>query len=234
MEARIRRKLSMVERVLQFSKAHAATDPGYTGVVTRLEALVARGTALAELERNGDSGERVARNRRAAVRRTLSQLLRHLDRVGAVVGRERPELVGAFDAPENTISNRAYLAAARDLSATATANQEVLVKHSLGEGFLEALIRAIAEFSEAGAAANSSRDRHVGARGELPTIAAEAGELVEVLDGFNRARFAEGSAEIAAWESARNIFGPVRRQVELTEEVPPPLRGAGQAGESVA
>lgn len=221
----------MVERVLQFSKAHAATDPGYTGVVTRLEQLVTRGAELAELERNGDSGERVARTRRAEIRKSLAQLLRHLDHVGAVAARERPELVGAFDAPETSISNRAYLAAARDLVAAATANQEVLLKHSLGEGFLAAAGQAIAQFSEAGAAANISRDRHVGARGELPTIAAEAGELVEVLDGFNRARFAEGSAELTAWESARNVFGPVRRQPEVAEgetpETPP-------AGESVA
>lgn len=228
MNAKTRRKLSMVERALQFSKANPATDPGYEGVVARLETLVTRAAQLAELELNGDNGERQAVRRRAQVRKNLSRMLRHLDRTGAVATRERPDLIGKFDSPETSFSNRSYLAAARDLLATATTHQELLRQHSLGEGFIEALGAAVTAFAEAGAAVNTSRDRHVGARGELPTIAAEAGELVEVLDGFNRARFAEGSAEITAWESARNIFGPVSRKAEVTEEGPP------AADESVA
>jgi hypothetical protein len=212
MQARIRRKLSMVDRVLQFSKAHEATDPGYTRVVERLEQLMSRAGELNELERNGDNGERVAVRRRVQARRTLNRMLRHLDRVGAVAAHDRAELYGVFDAPDNTANNRSYLAGARDLLASATQHRELLVPCSLGENFIEELTRAIEQFVEATADANAARERHVGARGELPTIAAEAGELVEVLHGFNRARFAEGSAELAAWESARNVFGPIRRK----------------------
>lgn len=220
MQAKIRRKLSMVERALQFSQANVATDPGYTGVVTRLEQLVARAAQLAELERSGDNGERQATRRRVTSRRIIRGLLRHLDRVGAVVERTRPDLVGSFEAPEPNLANRNYLAAARDLLTVATEHQEVLLQHSLGAGFIDALREAITTFGEAGAAANLSRERHVGARGELPTIAAEAGELVAVLDGFNRARFAAGSAELAAWEAASNIFGPVKRREQGEDTTP--------------
>jgi hypothetical protein len=60
-------------------------------------------------------------------------------------------------------------------------------------------------------------------------------ELVGVLDGFNRARFATDTKQQAAWESARNLFGPVTRSKpdpvdpSVVGEVPPAPTGDEKA-----
>src|SRR5690606_20181534 len=134
MQARIRRKLSMVDRVLMYDQEYPSTDPGYIGVMARLEQLSARGAELLAMEVDGDTGERLATQRRTEVRRNLSGMLRHLDRVGtAATALERPELKGKFDAPESNLTNRNFLATARQLLVAATEHQELLLKFSLGE-----------------------------------------------------------------------------------------------------
>src|SRR5690606_33452679 len=137
-----------------------------------------------------------------------------------------------FDAPESNLTNRNFLATARQLLVAATEHQELLLKFSLGEGFIESLGKIIEELSQMGKVASVSRSRHVGARGELPPLAAEGTYLVHVLDGFNRNRFAPGSAQLAAWESATNIFGPIartKREQETEVEMEALQEGAGQA-----
>src|SRR5690606_13922142 len=81
---------------------------------------------------------------------------------------------------------------------------------ALGEGFIAELTAAIADFEAAGKSANVDRVTHVGARAELIESSVECMELVNVLDGFNRARFATDGKLLAAWEAARNVFGPVQ------------------------
>jgi hypothetical protein len=64
----------------------------------------------------------------------------------------------------------------------------------------------------------------VGASAELDLIGDEIMHLVKVMDGFNRYRFAEQREVLAEWESASNVFGPVRSNGEKSappEEVPP-------------
>jgi hypothetical protein len=50
-----------------------------------------------------------------------------------------------------------------------------------------------------------------GGRAEPIDASAECMELANVLDGSNRARFASDTKQLAAWESARNVFGPFTR-----------------------
>ena len=68
---------------------------------------------------------------------------------------------------------------------------------------------------------------HVGARRDLADATAECMELVNVLDGFNRARFATDTKLLGAWEAARNAFGPFTRSEpaaadpSVAGEIPP-------------
>src|SRR5690606_28561091 len=166
MLARIRRKLSMVERALLFCRGHPDTDPGYVAMLARLEDLVARAAELSLLELSGDQGEHLATRRRVEARRKLNLLPRHLDNVGVVATLDHPELMGTFEAPAPRLPNRIFLATAREMRKVANQHQELLLGYSLGTGFLELLDQALNEFHEAGAAASRSRLWHIGARGE--------------------------------------------------------------------
>ncbi len=51
---------------------------------------------------------------------------------------------------------------------------------------------------------------HVGAAVELDVVGGEAVEIVRVIDGLNRVRFAGDPDLMAAWRSASNVVGPSR------------------------
>ena len=60
--------------------------------------------------------------------------------------------------------------------------------------------------------------------GEKRAVADEVVQIVYVMDGLNRYRFMKDAELLAAWESASNVFGPVRSNGEKPtspEEVPP-------------
>jgi hypothetical protein len=54
------------------------------------------------------------------------------------------------------------------------------------------------------------RRAHVGAQAELDAIADEVVQVVRLMDGLNRFRFANDPESLAAWDSASNTFGPPR------------------------
>jgi hypothetical protein len=77
----------------------------------------------------------------------------------------------------------------------------------------------------------SRRAAHVGASAELDVVARDVVHIVTVMDGLNRARFAEDAELLAAWESASNTFGPLRAGEKSTspEETPPSGRESSTA-----
>jgi hypothetical protein len=234
MRATIRRQLSMAEKVLDFSKEHAATDPGYAGVVSRLEQTLTRANTLAQEAVDTSEGELLAVRRRADVRRKLQAQFRHLAGVAVVAGKAHPGLAELFRAPGMSIPNRNFLGKAKILLERATEHIEPLKAAALGEQFLAELTAGIAEFEEMGESANLDRVIHVGARRDLRNATSECLELIGALDGFNRARFATDGKLLAAWEAARNVFGPVRRRAPLPEGVVGEIPPAPSAKESAA
>jgi len=54
MDESTRRKIEMGRRVLEFSRAHPDTDPGYLALVARLERLMARAAELEAQEKRED------------------------------------------------------------------------------------------------------------------------------------------------------------------------------------
>jgi hypothetical protein len=51
---------------------------------------------------------------------------------------------------------------------------------------------------------------HVGAAVEFDVVGGEAVEIVTVIDGLNRVRFAGDPDLMAAWKSASNVVGPAK------------------------
>jgi hypothetical protein len=70
----------------------------------------------------------------------------------------------------------------------------------------------------------NGRRTHVGASAELDTVAEELVQVVRLMDGLNRYRFANDSDALAEWESASNTFGPPR-SAGAKPTVPPPAGG---------
>ena len=67
------------------------------------------------------------------------------------------------------------------------------------------------------------RRMHIGAGVELDVVADEVVEIVRVIDGLNRFRFAGDPDLLAAWRAASNVVGPLRTAEKTTSpEAPPP------------
>lgn len=215
MKAEVRRKLEMAGRVRVFSRAHPFSDASYASVLAQFEERLQRAATLEEQERAGRVTSRAATKRRKELRGWVqSELLRHLSRVGGVVGKDTPEVAERFRLPLPNASYQTFLAAARGMLAEARKSKEQLAKMGLTEGILEELTKSVEEFEEATEAARTGRLGHVGARADLQAVTGDLVELVGVLDGVNRFRFREDPELLAAWESARNVVGPFKRSSE--------------------
>lgn len=222
MDAKKRRKLSMARRVLDFSRANPADDPGYTGVVERLATQVETAEELGEIEREATIDERGAIERRSRLRDRLRTMIRHVMSVAEIAMKDRQDLVGYFTGPRLRAPNRTFLSDATVLYQRAVEHQELLLGHGLGTSILAEMGTVLESAEAEGARANDGKNGHVKARGMLDDVIVDCMDLVKVLDTFNRARFAAGSGELLAWESARDIYGPVQRAEGETTTPPSP------------
>jgi hypothetical protein len=105
------------------------------------------------------------------------------------------------------------------------------VRHGLVDSVLVSLAESLAQLDRALASGSEGRRIHIAATVELHVVAGEAVQIVRVLDGYNRVRFAGNPYLLPAWESASNMVGPSRRggEAEGRTQSPsqtPPSEGA--------
>jgi hypothetical protein len=110
--------------------------------------------------------------------------------------------------PKDNGSYQAFRTAARAMADEARVQKELLVGHGLSEPLLDGLAQALDQADEAMDQAVAGRQAHVGAGAELAAVVQEVMQVVNVMDGLNRFRFASDAEKLAAWESASNIIGP--------------------------
>ncbi len=227
MDAKTRRKFSMVTKALEFSLANPSEDTGQLSVVTQLEGRVDRADALAIKERDGRVDEAAAVARRNDLRHKMQKRqLRHLAIVGAAAAKTRPDLAGQFVLPRSTGPNRTFLTAAKGLLALATTEEALLVSLGLGESFVAEFTAALSEYETATAVAHTGRRDHVGARADLKAVVEEGSDLVKLLDGFNQQRFAGNAELLGAWESVTNVYGRYHRSPETVDGGAEPVETA--------
>lgn len=209
MLARVRRTLTMAERVLAFARANPPSDAGQ-------EAL-ARGDALALQERRGRAAVGVAVDERRACRRQIHQHLRHLVRTAQVVGDTVP-LPGTWRLPPIHSPYRSYETAARQLVESALPVREPLTSAGLGATLLEEVSALIDRLDQAGEALYRGKEQHIGARAELEAVRTECVTLVGLLDGVYQSLLRTDPEKLAAWEAARDValvVVPRRRAGEM-------------------
>jgi hypothetical protein len=211
MKAKTRRQIETGTRSLGFSLAHPDPSPGYATTLASLQERLARAEVLITLQRDRIGQVRAAtvqkRNLRRIMRRT--QLL-HIARVAEGAARENPELVQKFALRPEQTPYLEFQATARAMLAEAQNQKELLVKHGLAETLLAGLVRNVSQFDQAMEQGSEGRRGHIGASAELDNIGDEIIHLVKVMDGFNRYRFGEVADILAEWESASNVFGPIK------------------------
>ena len=211
MNAKNRRRIEMGTRALNFSRAHADPSPGYGAAVARLEQRLARAQQLATQQREGILEVRSSSLQKRDLRRQMRRgQLTHLAGVADIASTELPELSQKFALAPMKSPYLAFRTAARSMAAEAQAQKELLVKHGLADTVLESLAAALDEFDRAIERGTDGRREHVGASAELDTVGDEVVQIVRVMDGLNRVRFANDAESLAAWESASNTLGPAR------------------------
>jgi hypothetical protein len=202
-------RLEMGARALEFSTAHPLDSPGYATALKELQELLALGNQLAEEQERGTTEFRAATARRRELKRSLrrSQLI-HLARAAERASREVPGLAEKFSLPRIPIRNLAFRTVVRTMVDEADQQKELLVKHGLVEDVLQAARKSLDEFDGLVERASEGRRVHIGAAANLFAVAGQLVEIVRMLDGLNRYRFASQPDLLAAWTAASNIVGP--------------------------
>lgn len=212
MRARTRRKLEMGARVLEFSRLHPDSSPGYAAAAARLQERLDRANQLARQQLDGVSEVRAATARKRDLRRLMKRgHILHVISAARLAAQEDPELLQKFVFPETT-SYLAFHTAATSIAAEAQSRKDLLVKHGLSEDVLSAFMVALDQFEAAQDQAAAGRMAHVGATAELVRVADDVVQIVQVMNGLNQTRFAVESELLAAWESASNVVATPRSE----------------------
>jgi len=207
MRAKSRRKLEMGQRVLEFIRQHPNPSPGFAAATARLQDRLARAHQLAQQQLNGRSEVSAATARKAELRRMMLRAhLDHLISVAQVAAAEDPEVAQKFSFPTDARTYLSFRAAASGMAAEAESRKDLLIRHGLSEDVLSGLKTSLDQFETAVEQGSAGRLARVGATAELVTVADEVVQVVKVLNGLVRVKFANQPNVLAAWESASNVF----------------------------
>lgn len=221
MNAQLRRRLEMAARVRDFLRAHQMDGVGQGLGLAKLEELLQRAENLATQQRTGVAVVRSATKQRQEIRRALQpKILGYLSVVGAVAATQNAELAEQFRMPPSNATHQALLTMSRAILDKATAQKELLVSLGMSEHVLEELTTALGEYEQTLEASSAGRREHVGARADLKTVAADISTQLRLLDKVVRYRLGDNAELMGAWESARNVAGPLKSKTE-------PQSGAG-------
>jgi hypothetical protein len=211
MNTAVRRKLDMAARVREFVRAHAATEPGYTPVVTRLDELLGQAQAILARQHQGNVASRGAIAQRNDLRRTIhAQLVHYLVAVGTVAAKGQADVAARFKLPDTNAPNMVYSTAVKALLAAGEGERDLLVKAGLSPTLFEELGKMVADFEAASEVAHTARRDHIGARIDLAVIANLLSEQVKLLDGITRYRFGKDVEMMAEWKAAKQLLGQSR------------------------
>jgi hypothetical protein len=227
MNTEVRRKLDMAARVREFTRAHAATEPGYAPVLTRLEELLTRADGIVARQHDGRVAAGGARARRQELRRMLhAQLVHYLVAVGSVAAKDQADLAARFKLPATNTTNTAFVTAVKALLAAGEGQRDLLVKAGMAPTLLEELAKMVSDLEAASEAARTARRDHIGARADLEVITTELVEQVKLLDGITRYRFGSDPEMMAEWKAAKQLLGQPRNgEAPATPQPPAPQPG---------
>ena len=188
---------------------------------------MARSEQLADLHLQGIAEVRAATQRKANLRRAIRQgQLVHVAMAAQRAAKEEPELTQKFALARQPIPYLTFRSLARTVAAEAEGRKEILVKHGLVDSVLVSLTESLGQFDQALGRGAEGRRIHIAAAVELDVVAGDAVQIVRVMDGHNRVRFAGDPDLLAAWRSASNVIGPSRPAAKPEGSEASPSEGA--------
>jgi hypothetical protein len=217
-----RRRFERVLRGAAFGRERAADFPasGKGG-----QALARLGAAVTEIETLDT--ERASRKRetqqatgsKAEARAALRRQLAAISDTAETIGREHPELRGAFPRPWSNANDQNLLASARDFAAAVPAHAARFVEYEMPADFVESLNAVITNFERAGGQQLEGGGGSVAATAALEAALARAEDELERFDTAARNKYRGDAAALAAWESARRLErAPARRRGAATAD----------------
>ena len=214
----------MGQRALEFSRAHPDSNPGYETALVRLDEMLNRAALLTDQQRNGFLEVRIASRRKRELRKAIIKgHLTHL--MGVAQGAEKavPGITQRFRISLLGTTYLSFRAAARGMLAEATTRKDTLMQFGLSVTVLDALATALDQFDAVVKQGVDGRRGHTGATQDLAAVADEVIQIVRVMDGLNRVRFADDEELLPAWEKASAVYADPVKPVE--EEQAPPEGG---------
>ena len=215
----VRRRSEMAVRVRDFCRVHPSADGNYTLVLGQVEEKITRMQELARQEEGGIATSRASVARRRQLRRRLHhELLRHLVTVADVAAGELPGL------SENSNCRRVTRATRRSgLTLASSWSRDRRTKTCCRSTDWQTSC-----WMTSRAPWMSSTRRWWSRTRRAGTMWAPARkltsddilQLVAMLDGLNRYRFAGNAELLAAWESAKNVVTGPRPAEEPPVEAP--------------
>ena len=205
MNADIRSKLELAEKVQVFNRAHPVTDPGIKPVFDQVDESIDRARALITTQVQGREQARTANATRRDLKSLLKTgLLRVISNIFADAATSDPSL-GSLKAPAWQAPNRVFIEGAEALVAAARDRLDVLAKHGLTTGLVDEAEKLVAQYRTATETASAARQEWVHSSAELEMVGARIMGLVDRIHGLNRHRFANQPDLMATWEVARNL-----------------------------
>ena len=210
MNAQLRRRLEMAARCRDFLRAHQMDGVGQDLGLTKLEQLLEQAENLVTQQRTGTAVERAATKQRRDLRRALQpRILGYLSAVGAIAASQNAELAEQFRMPAPNTTHQGLLTMSRAILEKATAQKDLLVKLGMSESVLDELATALGQYEDTLQATSAGRREHVGAKADLKAVAADITKQLRLLDKVVRYRLGDNPELMGAWESARNVNGPL-------------------------
>jgi hypothetical protein len=208
----------MGERVSENGHANPSEDPHFLALMAQLDQLLAEAKEAAKQQREGIAKSRGASELKQSLQAQIRKThLPHLAHAAASAAQEQPNILPSYRITKDARTIRGFSTIAATMIAAAQSQHELLLKHGLVQSVLDDLVAMMDRFDQAVLQGVEARRVHVGASADLEAISDKIVRVVQIMDGFQRLRFARDPERLAAWESARTVHADPKPSESETE-----------------
>ena len=205
MRNKLRIKLDAAARVIAFYRRHPDDAAAVQAARERLQALLARVSAMILSQQASQDEMRVAMGEREAAAEEMAGHITHLGRLTAAIATavERPELRLS---PRPAYERKGtVLARAREALMRGEDYRELLVEYGMPPALLDQLADAIARYQAAEERRARCSDLSLRATATFVSAAQEAHAAIAHLDAINRLQFADDLERLMEWHQAATL-----------------------------
>ena len=226
MDALIKAKLQVGDRVVAFHLDHPPMNDGMKAAVINLEAALAEARRLDQQYRSGKVTEGISVITKADLRVTIRDGISLLVGLAEIATAVRPDVRITLRQPYLKADAEKFVNDSREALVTARGVEDLLTGFGLPEGLLEALDAALTQLTARAKEKELGRNLQVGATAKLDRVTAEVMRLLRQLDRLNRFRYKNDPEALTAWRRARNLPYPTRRE-DRAKALPKLIGGPG-------